>query len=144
MSRHTSTGPRELAGSQSHGSILVNLEPNGALAVKSGSRLALGDLGHVKVQGTGMADVVADDKRVVGSGRDGQSLGGALAGVELVAGHGFRGDVGNGAAVVVVLGHADVFIFSGDGASGVALGESVWQEVLVKKRLTTWIPSSSW
>lgn len=88
-SRHTSTRPRELTGSQSQGSILVNLEPNGALAVKSGSRLALGDLGHVEVQGTGMANVVADDKRVVGSGRDGQSLGGASAGVELVAGHGF-------------------------------------------------------
>lgn len=37
----------------------------------------------------------------------------------------------------MVLGHADVFIFSGDGAGGVTLGESVWQEMLVT------IPSSS-
>lgn len=73
-----------------------------------------------------MADGGVDGEGVVGSGGHGQSLGRSLAGVKLVAGHGLRGDVLHGAVGVPVLGGPDVLPFAGDGAGGVAFGESIW------------------
>lgn len=80
--------PRNRTRPQPARSILVNLEPDRSLAVKGGSRLSRGNLGHVKVQGAGVADGGVDGKSVVGSGGHGQSLGRSRARVELVAGHG--------------------------------------------------------
>lgn len=119
--------PLEVLRAQPARSILVDLEPDRTLAVKVGRRLAGGHLRHVEVQRTGVADVGVDGEGVVGAGGDGQGLGSALAGVQLVAGHGLRGHVLHGAVGVTVFRRADVLPLAGDSAGGVSLGEGVWR-----------------
>lgn len=104
--------------------ITIDLEPNIALAIEVLGQT--GRLGHVHVDGTRVVDVGRDGEGDTAAGGDGEGLGGRLARVELVAGHGRGGDVLDRAVGVVVCGAAGELPVGagGDGAGGRA-GDSV-------------------
>lgn len=79
-----------------------------------------------------MVDVGGDAEGDAAAGGDREGLGGGLARVELVAGHGGRGDILDGAVGVVVCGAAGKLpvCCGGDGAGGGA-GDGVWRVSLI-------------
>ena len=108
------------------GRILIHLEPDIALAVKVG-RVAAGRLGHVHIDGALVVDVGGDLKGDGVAGGDGQSLGRGGAGLELVASHGRRVDVLDGAVVLPVLGAAgELPVGGGRSAAGAGAGDGVY------------------
>lgn len=121
--KHTIRGPLDASGAEAGRAVLVDLEPDGALAVEGSSRLAGGGLGHVEVERAGVTD--AGHEGEVGAGLDVKDLGGGNTGVALVAGHGLRVDIGDGAVGVVVLGDADVLPLARDNSIVLGLVEGV-------------------
>lgn len=100
-------GPLEVAGAKTSRTVLVDLEPDRTLAVESRGSLASGDLSQIELERSRVADVAVDIEGEGTTGRDGDSLGCTTAGRLLVAGHGLRVDVLNGAVRVLVLGGAN-------------------------------------
>ena len=123
--RRTAAGPGDGACAQAGRPVLVDLEPDGALAVESGGGLARGDLGQVEVERAGVLDggVDREGDGAAGFGRD--DLGRAGANIALVAGHGRRGDVLDGTVGLVVRGDADGFPVGGEHTVDRGLGECV-------------------
>lgn len=128
---HTAAGPGDGARAEAGRAVLVDLEPHGALAVKGGRGLARGDLGHVEVERAGVADGGVDSEGDSAAGLDRDNLGRASAHVPLVAGHGSRGDVLNGAVGLEVLGDADCLPLGGGHAIDGGPGERVLPVLVV-------------
>jgi hypothetical protein len=98
-------GPAD-ARARNTGTFLVNLEPNGTLAVEGSSRA--GCLGKVDVDWARVGKGRVGIKRQARPSRNGQCLGRRGAGAQLVACHLRRGEVGHRAVRVMVLGAARV------------------------------------
>jgi len=124
--KHTSTGPGNRTCSQARGTILVDLEPHRALAVKRRGSLARGDLGEVELQRARVTDVGIDVEADVASCGDCQSLGSRCAWCELVAGHLCGGDIADWSVRVSVLGEADGFPLARLGSVVDGSCEGVW------------------
>ena len=115
----TIAGPGHASAELGH--LLVDLGPDLARAVPVGGCLALGDLGDVEGHGArvgnGGLGVVVEDL----ASRDRVGLGGACAGVALVAPDLVRGDVRHGPVALEVGGRPDILPVGG----GVDTGEGV-------------------
>lgn len=116
-------GPRD-GGARDGGPVAVDLEPDRAGRVEAGG--GGGGLGHVDVDGARVVDVGRDAEGDGAAGGDGEGLRGGGAGGELVAAHGGRVDVLDG-AVGVVVGRAagELPVGAGD-AVGRDAGDGVW------------------
>lgn len=104
-------------GARDGGSILVNLEPNGASAIERGSRA--GSPCEVDIDWARVGKARVGGEGDAGAGRHGKGLRRRGAGTKLVARHLRRRDVGHGAIGIVVLGAPRVLpVAAGNAARG--------------------------